>query len=242
MSLSELTLYEILEVHPTATEDAIRAAYFRLAKLYHPDLRRSDQKPEDTEKFIEINRAYTTLSDAGKRQAYDMELRQAAPPEAAATIAEIRAADPPSAQSDGSLSTWTAQKDAGRAYLKAEQLVDEGRYKDAARLLLAILKIEPSNPVYLSLTGYALAAVGEGLHRARDCCRRAVEMEPYNATYLARLGFVYERAGLDSLAERYYAEALQIDPAQSLARPRPRRVDAKSGGGLMGSLRAVFGR
>ncbi len=240
--MAELTLYEILEVHASATEEAIRAAYFRLAKLYHPDLRRRDQKQEDTEKFIEINRAYTILSDAAKRQAYDMELRQSRPEEAAEVAVETRTAEPTPAQPEATLNTWTAQKDAGRAFLKAEQLVDEGRFKDATRLLLAILKIEPNNPVYLSLTGYALAAIGEGLHKARDCCRRAVEMEPYNATYLARLGFVYDRAGLDALARRYYSEALQIDPAQPLARPRPEGAETKTAGGLFGSLRAVFGR
>ena len=113
--MQELTLYEVLGVHPTATEEAVRGAYFRLARLYHPDLKRSDQKPEDTEKFIEINRAYTVLSDAAKRQAYDMELRQAEPERPAAgsieaTVEPVAAPDPGSAVS--------ALRDAGRAYLK----------------------------------------------------------------------------------------------------------------------------
>jgi curved DNA-binding protein CbpA len=238
--VQELTLYEVLGVHPTATEEAVRAAYFRLARLYHPDLRRSDQKPEDTERFIEINRAYTVLSDAAKRQAYDMELRQADPEPAVVEEEEARSGEPGAAPDCGAV--FTAQRDAGRAYLKAEQLVDDGRFKDASRLLLAILKIEPNNPVYLSLAGYSLAAAGEALHRARDFCRRAAEMEPYNATYLARLGFVYERAGLEPLARRYFQQALKIDPTQPLAHASPEHRESAGRGGLLGSLRAAFGR
>ncbi len=254
--MQELTLYQILEVSPDAPEEAIRAAYFRLAKLYHPDLKRRAQSPEGTEKFIEINRAYTVLCDRAKRQLYDLDLRARADDAGEARGAEAAAESAPAAGAPESPAaeppgySRRSHTEAGRAFLKAQQLVDEERFKDASRLLLALLRGDPENGAYLSLAGYALAASGENLHRARDFCRRASEIEPYNAVYMARLAFVYEAAGLQKLAERYYAEALRIDPTQPLARAhaagaggaRQKRAAAEGGGGLLAPLRSLLGR
>lgn len=254
--MQELTLYQILEVSPDAPEEAIRAAYFRLAKLYHPDLKHRAQSPQGTEKFIEINRAYTVLCDRAKRQLYDLDLRARADETGEARGSETRtepapasgAAESPAAEPSGY--SRRSHTEAGRAFLKAQQLVDEERFKDAARLLLALLRGDPENAAYLSLAGYALAAAGDRLHQARDFCRRAAEIEPYNAAYLARLAFVYETAGLQKLAERYYAEALRVDPTQPLARAcaagaggaRQKRAAAEGGGGLLAPLRSLLGR
>ena len=61
--------YEVLGVETTASEAAIRAAYRKLAKRYHPDL--NPGKPEAAERFKEINAANDILSDADKRARYD---------------------------------------------------------------------------------------------------------------------------------------------------------------------------
>ncbi len=246
--MAELTYYDILQVHPSASEDAIRAAYFRLAKIYHPDLRRQDQRPEDTERFIEINRAYTVLLDPARRQTYDLDLQDRGAPRQADGAANAAAIETPADDGEPRPATaaprpWAGQGEAGRAFIKAEQLVDEGRVKDAARLLLALVRVEPDNPGYLSLAGYALAKAGENLHKARDFCRRSFEMEPYNATYCARLGYVYVAAGLPKLAEKIFADALKLDPAQPLARQYAGRAQASvPSGGLMTQLKGLLSR
>jgi DnaJ-class molecular chaperone len=61
--------YTILGVSKDATEDAIRKAYRRLAKKFHPDLNPGDKKAE--EHFKEIAAAYDLLGDAEKRGRYD---------------------------------------------------------------------------------------------------------------------------------------------------------------------------
>jgi curved DNA-binding protein CbpA len=244
VTVADLSFYEILQVSPEATEDAIRAAYFRLAKIYHPDLRRQDQRPEDTEKFIEINRAYTTLTDQARRQVYDLDLRRqehVAPSVAEATVAPRGQPQAPRVAS-AAATPAVGSKEAGRAFMKAEQLVEEGRFEAAARVMMAIMRLESDNPAYLSLAGYAMAAGGENLHKARDLCRRAAESEPYNATYQARLAFVYETAGLDKLAERFYGDALRIDPLQPLARQRAGRAAQPRRSGLLSSLRDLINR
>ena len=143
--MQELTLYQILEVSADAPEEAIRAAYFRLAKLYHPDLKRRAQSPEGTEKFIEINRAYTVLCDQAKRQVYDLDLRArreaertARPAEPAADEAGEEGAAPPQgeAKAEGASARRQSSTEAGRTLLAAEQLVEDQRFKAACRLLV----------------------------------------------------------------------------------------------------------
>lgn len=67
--MSKRDYYEILSVSKTASEAEIKAAYRKLAIKYHPDKNPDDQTAE--EKFKEAAEAYSVLSDAQKRAAYD---------------------------------------------------------------------------------------------------------------------------------------------------------------------------
>lgn len=61
--------YEVLGIQKGASEDEIKKAYRKMAKMYHPDLHPDD--PQAAEKFKEVNEANDVLSDPQKRQRYD---------------------------------------------------------------------------------------------------------------------------------------------------------------------------
>ncbi|MEN3015152.1 MAG: molecular chaperone DnaJ [bacterium] len=61
--------YEILGVSRDATDEEIKNAYRRLAKIYHPDV--AQNKEEAEKKFKEINEAFQVLGDPEKRRMYD---------------------------------------------------------------------------------------------------------------------------------------------------------------------------
>lgn len=62
-------LYATLEVPRTASDEEIRAAYRRLAKINHPDLNPGNKAAE--QKFKAISAAYEILGDPEKRRRYD---------------------------------------------------------------------------------------------------------------------------------------------------------------------------
>ena len=68
--------YLVLGVARTATAAEIRAAYRELAARYHPDRHQGNPLEELTRaKMAEINRAYETLSDPARRDAFDNRTR-----------------------------------------------------------------------------------------------------------------------------------------------------------------------
>jgi curved DNA-binding protein CbpA len=68
MSQPNISLYDILGVPSTATQDEIRAAYRASAKQYHPDVNKAPNAGRLTEM---LNAAYEVLSDPEKRREYD---------------------------------------------------------------------------------------------------------------------------------------------------------------------------
>jgi len=69
-----LTYYDVLDLDRDATPDEIKAAYYKLAREYHPDVASDD--PDVTQKFALISQAYRILSDPQRRHQYDRTLPQ----------------------------------------------------------------------------------------------------------------------------------------------------------------------
>jgi curved DNA-binding protein len=60
--------YEVLGVEREASPDAIKRAYKRLARKYHPDV---SKEQDAEEKFKQVGEAYDVLRDTDKRATYD---------------------------------------------------------------------------------------------------------------------------------------------------------------------------
>jgi DnaJ-class molecular chaperone len=73
MSLEKESFYDILGVSENAGTDEIKKAYRQLSLKYHPDRTKGDI--DKVKIFQKINEAYETLSNAEKREEYDMTRR-----------------------------------------------------------------------------------------------------------------------------------------------------------------------
>lgn len=61
--------YQLLGINSNASEYEIRAAYRKMAKLYHPDVNKA---PDAHSKFVMLTMAYETLIDTHKRSLYNL--------------------------------------------------------------------------------------------------------------------------------------------------------------------------
>ena len=63
--------YDILGVERGASDEVVRAAYLRFAKVLHPDV---CKRPTATKEFKELKEAYETLKDPGLRREHEYAL------------------------------------------------------------------------------------------------------------------------------------------------------------------------
>jgi curved DNA-binding protein CbpA len=246
MGVEAATYYGLLEIEPTASAAEVRKAYFRLAKVYHPD-RQVEQNEGSTEVFLAVQEAYDVLSDARRRLEYDESQRSGSGVAVDHSSAPAAGSQPATAESKSSTGsrrgpTLEEERDARMGFMKAEDFLEDGQHEQAQRLMTAVVRTVPDNPDYLSLAGYLQALEGgERLHGARDLCQKAVEAQPFNALFLARLGFVYEEVGLRARADAYYDRALAKDSKQPLASSRRRGPSAQASQGILASMKRIFG-
>lgn len=104
--------YQILELEPFADGESVKAAFRRLARLFHPDLNAGHRGAE--EKFKDINEAYDVLSDPVKRARHDAQLKAKLGPERGASGKKSgKAAAPGSPAAGAGVNKSSSAKSAG---------------------------------------------------------------------------------------------------------------------------------
>lgn len=98
----------------------------------------------------------------------------------------------------------------------ANLLEKSGRVADAERALRELLAKDPLDANALNSLGYLLAEHGQRLDEAVELVRRALEVEPGNASFLDSLGWAYYRQGALDLADPPLTEAAAKMPASSV--------------------------
>lgn len=173
--------YKVLGVSRDASDEEIKTAYRRLAKKYHPDLNPGDA--EAAKKMQQVNAAYEQIKNPEKAAQYQQGAGYGGYYDPFGGFGGYRQqADPFGQQGD-------TYQQAALNYIRF------GRYREAISAL--------SNSAQRDAKWYYLSALAnDGLGNqvtALEHIRRAVSMEPNNATYLDLLeriehgGNVYRR-------------------------------------------------
>ena len=157
--------YKVLGVSPDASDEEIKKAYRRLAKLYHPD--RNPGDAEAARKMQEVNAAYEQIKNPEKAQ-------------------QQQGGYNPYGQWGGSYGQWggyNAQPTYTQILQMAQQYIMFRQFYQALQILQSTTE-RTARWYYLS----ALANSGIGNHvNALEHMRRAVSMEPDNQEYLQAL-------------------------------------------------------
>ncbi len=223
--------YDILGVRKDATLVEIKKAYYRLVKELHPDgtVRKKVSK-EDEARFVSITEAYQLLRDPNKRRVYDREL-----------IIEQEGGADPAAQRTQAPTNKTAE-----VYFKnAVFRYKKGEIKQALSLFEAALHLDRDNPRYLSYYGLCLSCNASTIHKAREYCEKAIEMEFYQPSYYTNLGIVYYNARLYSRAKKQFEFALKWDPDNIRALEymhKLKKADKKKTSGLLDIIKGIFNK
>ncbi|RKZ21098.1 hypothetical protein DRQ18_05070 [bacterium] len=178
-----INYFKILGVREDATKEEIKKAYFRLAKLYHPDHHRGME-----EKFVLITKAYETLIDDEKRKEYIRQLK--------------------SGEFEDELEK-EKRKQAEKLLKEGISLIKKNPQR-AYRYLRAAFQIYPK-PIIRSYYGLSLFLTGHK-ERGLEECERAYNEDKLSWEICYNLGIVYKELGKRRLALQVLKEAKELNP------------------------------
>jgi len=205
--------YQILGVEHTANHNEIKNAYFNYAKKYHPDRLSFAPDPEIKEKanfvFAEINKAYETLSNPDKRNAYDSK----------------------GYKEDNQVET-SQEKQMERARLlhrKAKSLYNQKKYWEATSLLDEAVKLDPNKASYFLLLGMCQMNLPQLRRMAAGNLQKAIDLEHWNVEAFTAMGFLFMAENQPQRAESYFKKVLSINPDHAVARKKLDEITGKNG-------------
>lgn len=209
--LSSKDHYQVLEVAESASLQEIRKAFFRLAKLYHPD-RHFDPELADLKGALEalfarIREAYNILSNPESRKEYDLSrVRKAAKTE----------------EEEENIDTRARAANQFNSGLKAFK---EGNFWGASEAFRWASRLDPTNPRYFYYQGLAFSQMPRRARDAEACFKKAIELDPAKTAYYIELGNLYLRNNMKARATAVYKEALKWDPDSEQIKQAIRAVE-----------------
>lgn len=193
--LSQKNYYELLGVKIDSKKEEIRAAYFSLAKKFHPDTHPDldkDIKEKAEDVFGAITAAYQTLSDDERRAQYDSQIKI------------------------GNFKEAKASYDAEVAYRKGEVLLKSKRFDEAQQEFKNAIDLSPNEATYIGALAWAMfvGAMDKDrvVHDVTKQLQKAVALNPNLPQNYYYIGCVYKYAENESQAEASFLKALKYDP------------------------------
>lgn len=215
--------YEVLAVTRQGTTAEIKAAYYQLAKKFHPDRHHHSEQGELRSQletlFALITQAYDTLSEPSQRAAYDERIRKSPNSQPASPIntPPIARAEPP--QNGSPLQQANGS---GESKAKHHQPRSSGplQFADPDSIAPAevpqVARAAINNPAQVAEQFYNR---GRGLfekkqyHGAVHMLREAVKLDPTRAPYHFHLGMALVRnPRTRHEAEEHLSKAAELDP------------------------------
>jgi curved DNA-binding protein CbpA len=222
--------YEILEITRQATTSEIKAAYYQLAKKYHPDRfhqpEHADLRQKLESMFTLISQAYDTLSHNSSRTVYDQRPRREhsgtlTPPvvSAPAAIPTTKPLPPSITKpkvTTGNLKTngddSTKPSNSGNTTPPTPKAIEETTKEHAFATSLPSITGGAHSADYYFQQGRARLQHMD-VHSAIHLLREAVKMEPNKAPYHFHLATALLRSPRNRReAEDHFAKAALLDP------------------------------
>jgi len=217
----EVDHFTLFDIPADASPDAIRKAYFALARQLHPDrlaaLGIADESRDAQRLFAHVNRAFATLSDPRELEAYRAIVARGGE---AAMRAEQHAAEE------------LTQRiiDAEEAFRRGEAAVRRDQLSLAMIELTRATQLNPDEPDYQALYAWVQFASAEDKQavaaRARQTLERVIQQAPQTVDARFYLGRLERMLGRDDVAVRHFQEVLHTEPRHAAAAGELRALEA----------------
>jgi len=212
-SLAKKDFYSILGLTSRAELPEIKAAYYKLARRFHPDRFYGLEDPELREKvdiiFSAVNVAYETLKNTKARTEYDN-----SPVEQKKVASTTLVGYGPQKEVKREEAMVKVAED---YYKRSQDAYDGGNYYQAVQFLRSATQIDPSVARYWRQLGISLSKNPQWKKEAEDSFNKAMELEPRNPENQLYLGFLYKNMGLKLRARKHFVSCLELDPTNELA-------------------------
>jgi curved DNA-binding protein CbpA len=183
------SFYKVLELEKSFTRSDIKRSYYKMAKAFHPDKHfniHENMKDKLNTIFTTITTAYTTLTNPSSRDEYDKRPNKS-------NVLQI---DP--------------IERANSKFEDAMILFKSNNYEAAAAPLAEAAYLDSTEPKYHFYNGVAMDKLGK-FKEAERAMQRAIKIEPFNADYMAAVGYVYISLKFYNRARTSFEKALKLD-------------------------------
>jgi CheY-like chemotaxis protein len=200
-SLQDLNYYQLLNIDPKANSKDIKKAYFKLAKLYHPDKFLGNEfvqyKDKIEEIFNKISHSYKVLSSVSKRREYTKTM--STPKENRETIQK-----------------FTKIRNAEMRFIEGRAAFQRAKYDEAIKALQWAIDINPDEAEYHRYMGMALMRKyppgNQLFSEAESNLLKSLELKPEDPQTLFWLGQYYKNSDKNDLALKYFKQSVEIKP------------------------------
>jgi curved DNA-binding protein CbpA len=214
--------YQVLGISRSSAADAVKRAYLKLAKRFHPDRFHQDVSLHSRVEtaFTRIAQAYETLKDKQARAVYDLKLERekemlrasgfSQPSKATERSASTSTTE--GARASAQPSTASEQFKAEDAFQQGVAALKQGHQALAVTRLSEAARLAPRQAKYRAAYARALAARTQTRRQAEAEYQAALAIEPQNASYRVMLAELYSDLGLFRRALAESERALLTDP------------------------------
>jgi len=240
--------FEVLGIPRASGPDKVKEAYFRLARLYHPDVPLepglADLKKEIGVIYQGVSTAYEVLIDRESRSRYESLLGRSkptpppppapAPPAVAATPqpepAPVPVAPPPPGPQE--FDDDSDVRIAEQVVRDARKLLADGSSWDAIQMLEAALDVgrgKRVNQMIRVTLAQATAKNPKWRKKAEEMLLALTRESPPCVEAFIALGSLYEEAGLRSRAASQLRRALELEPGHVRALTQLQELERAGG-------------
>lgn len=222
--------FDILEIQPGASAEDVKAAYHRLAKLWHPDRFDGAEKAKAEERFRMISEAFEALRDPVKRQQVEKQAGVPQPPKP----------EPPKAPGlERKPADW---------FEDAKRELESGDPGRALGLVQYAIRLDSQVAEFHVFLAQLMEQQGRDRRLVVKSYETAHQLNPKDVEVALKLGELFQGLGMQARAQRMFQVAQELAPNHKYFRQAARAAEAskqklaEAPSGMMDQVKSLWNR